>query len=39
MIVSFLNFFMKSYGVGTHYNHIADKILIYATTATAFMEK
>ena len=28
MIVSFLNFFMKSYVVGTHYNHIVDKILI-----------
>ena len=28
MIVSFLNFFMKSYVVGTHYNHIVDKMLI-----------
>ena len=28
MIVSFLNFFMKSCVVGTHYNHIVDKILI-----------
>ena len=31
MIVLFLNFFMKSYVVGTqdHYNHLFDKILIY----------
>ena len=28
MIVSFLNFFMKTYVVGTHCNHIVDKILI-----------
>ena len=28
MVVSFLNLFMKSYVVGTHYNHIFDKILI-----------
>ena len=29
MIVSFLNFFMKCYVVGTHYNnHLFDKILI-----------
>ena len=28
MIVLFLNFFMKGYVVGTHYNHIVDKILI-----------
>ena len=28
MIVSFLNFFMKSYVVGTHYNPTVDKILI-----------
>ena len=28
MIVSFVNFFMKSYGVGTHYNQIVYKILI-----------
>ena len=27
-VVSFLNFFMKSYVVGTHYNPIVDKILI-----------
>ena len=29
MIVLFLNVFMKSYVVGTHYNHLFDKILIY----------
>ena len=28
MIVLFLNFFMNSYVVGTHYNHLFDKILI-----------
>ena len=28
MIVLFLNFFMKSYVVGTHYNHLIDKNLI-----------
>ena len=28
MIVLFLNFFMKSYVVGTHFDHIVDKILI-----------
>ena len=28
MMVLFLNFFMKSYVVGTHYNHLVDKILI-----------
>ena len=28
MIDLFLNFFMKSYVVGTHYNHLVDKILI-----------
>ena len=28
MIVLCLNFFMKSYVVGTHYNHPIDKILI-----------
>ena len=28
MIVLFLNFFMKSCVVGTHYNHLVDKILI-----------
>ena len=28
MIVLFHNFFMKSYVVGTHYNHLFDKILI-----------
>ena len=28
MIVSFLNLFMKSFVVGTHYNPIVDKILI-----------
>ena len=28
MIVLFLNFFMKSYVMGTHYNHLVDEILI-----------
>ena len=28
MIILFLNFFMKSYFLGTHYNHLFDKILI-----------
>ena len=28
MIVLFLNFFMKSHVVGTHYNHLIDKILL-----------
>ena len=28
MIDLFLNFFMKSYVVGTHYNHLVDKIQI-----------
>ena len=37
MIVFFCYFFMKSYVVGTHYNHLVDEILI-CTTATFFIK-
>ena len=39
MIDLFLNFFMKSYVVGTHYNHLVDKILICYHINSFFMEK
>ena len=38
MIGLFVNFFMKSYVVGTHYNHLFDKILI-CHHSTVFYEE
>ena len=38
MIVLFLNLFMKSYVVGTHYNHRVDKILI-GNHSNSFMKQ
>ena len=39
IIVLFLNFFMKSYVVGTHYNHLFDKILICNHSNSFFYEE
>ena len=38
MIVLFLNFFMKTYVVGTHYNHLVDKILICNHSISVYKE-
>ena len=38
MIVLFLNLLMKSYVVGTHYNHLVDKNLI-GNHSNGFMKK
>ena len=39
MIVLFLNFFMKSYFVGTHYNHLFDNILVCNHINSFYEEK
>ena len=38
MIVKLLNFFMKSYVVGTHHNPIVDKILICYHSKSFYVE-
>ena len=39
MIVLFLYFFMKSYVVGTHYNHLFDNILVCNHINSFYEEK
>ena len=39
MMIMFFKFFMKSYVVGTHYNHLADEMLICTNSHSFFYEE